>query len=137
MMKERFGPYITSLREGLGISKAELGRRTNMTRSYIGFIEDDAQPPSMEPPNVKPHKLTALARELNVPEQEMFDRGYQTPPGFRLVIISSSGPAAQLVREQITELKGDGKITAEEVEAITGEVKDYARVRAAHRLRQG
>ncbi len=52
MAKQTFGGYITELRDHFGISKSELARRTGMTRAYIGFIEDDAQPPSMEPPNV-------------------------------------------------------------------------------------
>lgn len=135
MAKERFGPYITALRESLGISKAELARRTHMTRAYIGFIEDDAQPPSMEPPNVRPHNLAALARELNVSEQEMFDRGYQPPPGFKLVSVGS-GPAASLIHEVSASYEGGARLESSVVADLSSEVEDFARVRIERTMRE-
>ncbi len=125
MTKESFGAFITEKREQLGISKAELARRIGMTRAYVGFIEDDSQPPSMGVPNVSAKNLSALARELNVSEPEMFERGYRSPAGFKLV--PSSRPAAQLVREKLDNLANREEIdlTADQLDALIDKIENY------------
>ena len=127
MTKESFGAFITERRERAGISKAELARRTGMTRAYIGFIEEDSQPPGMGPPNVSAKNLSALARELSVSEPEMFERGYRSPAGFKLV--PSGSPAEQLVREHLAPLPQGDQISREQVESLAQELDDIARVR--------
>lgn len=136
MSKEKFGPYITALRERLGITKAELARRTGMTRSYIGFIEDDATSPGGEPPNVSVRNLTLLARELGVSEQEMLDRGYKSPPGFRLVPTSAPGAATQLIRESLEKYNAQANLDPADLDDLSSEVEDFACVRVKHRMRQ-
>ena len=136
MSKEKFGPYITALRERLGITKAELARRTGMTRSYIGFIEDDAVSPGGEPPNVSVGNLLILARELGVSEQEMLDRGYKSPHGFRLVPTSSAGAATQLIRESLEKYNVEGNLDPADLDDLSSEVEDFACIRVKHRVRQ-
>lgn len=126
MTKESFGAFITEKRERIGISKAELARRTGMTRAYIGFIEDDSQPPSMDAPNVSAKNLSALARELGVPEPEMFNRGYRSPDGFKLVPNTSA--AAALVREKAATHQ-EFHLTADQMDALITDLERYTEMR--------
>ena len=135
MTKESFGAFIREKREQAGISKAELARRASMTRAYIGFIEDDSQPPGMGAPNVSAKNLSALARELDVPEAEMFERGYRSPAGFKLV--PSGSPADQLVRElldQCEECTGV-EFPQRQMVVLADDIEDYARHRLSRTAR--
>ena len=106
-----------------------------MTRSYIGFIEDDAVASTMEPPNVSVHNLISLAKALNVPEQEMLDRGYKSPPGFKLVPTGLTG-AKQLVREKMEKYSVAEKLDQSELDDLSSELEDFACVRLERRVRQ-
>lgn len=74
MAETLFGEWLKQKREGLGLSQSKLAGMTDISKGYIGHLEQFDKAPSLD-------KCKALAKALMVSETEVMTLAGYYPPG--------------------------------------------------------
>ena len=70
-VKEKLSELVRRRINELGLTNAELARRVNLSRGYIGNIVNETAPTQSGQYNLSPETVKSLAKELKISENEI------------------------------------------------------------------
>lgn len=129
---EKLGKLLKERRKllGLTLENVEVATIKLGMRVSAGFLSDTERAYPRKGGSVtlpSDDKLRALSQVLDIPMREMYAALGRVPSG---------SPAAQLVREELATYKVEGSLAPDDLDDLTSEVEDFARVRVERVMRQ-